>query len=119
VRILLVGMSNMLSNIVTAALAQVRDFVVVGNIREHEDLSSQIRKTSADAIIVQARQPGTAESFVPLLRSFPALIVVEIGPSGSGFVHQLHPRSIRITELSADALQSVLRIGSGWSGIPE
>ena len=109
----------MLSNIVTAALAQVRDFVVVGNIREHEDLSSQIRKTSADAIIVQARQPGTAESFVPLLRSFPALIVVEIGPSGSGFVHQLHPRSIRITELSADALQSVLRIGSGWSRIAE
>jgi hypothetical protein len=105
-------MSNMLSNIVTAALDQARDLLVVGSIGEHEDLLSQIRQTSADAIIVQARQPGPAETFGPLLYSFPALTVVALEPTGGGFIHQLRPYSIRIAEFSADLLKSVLRTGS-------
>jgi hypothetical protein len=115
VRILLVGTSSMFSNIVTAALAQAHDLVVVGNIGEHDDLFSQIRQTSADAIIVQGRQPGAAESFAPLLRSFPALTVVAIDPTGSGFVHQLRPYSVHVAEFSADVLQSVLRTGFGYN----
>ena len=114
VRILLVGMSNMLSSIITAALAQAHDFVVVGNIDEHEDLFYQIRQTSADAVIVQSHEPGAAESFVPLLRSFPTLTVVTIeSDSNVGFLHQLRPHSTRLPELSADLLKSVLRTGSG------
>jgi DNA-binding NarL/FixJ family response regulator len=112
VRILLVGMSNMLSSIITAALAQAHDFVVVGNIGEHEDLFSQIRQTSADAVIVQTHGPGAAEPFVPLLRSFPTLKVMAIESDCSvGFLHQLRPHSTRFPELSADVLQSVLRTG--------
>jgi hypothetical protein len=114
VRILLVGTSNMLSNIVTAALAQAHDLVVVSNIGEHEDLASHIRLTSADAVVVQAREPGGVERFAPLLRSFPALTVVAIDPTGSGFVYQLRPYSIRVAEFSADVLQSVLRTGFGY-----
>ena len=114
VRVLLVGTSSMFSNIVTAALVEARDIVVVGHIGEHEDLVSQIRLTGADAVVVQAREPGGVERFAPLLRSFPALTVVAIDPTGSGFVYQLRPYSIRVAEFSADVLQSVLRTGFGY-----
>jgi hypothetical protein len=103
-------MSNMLSNIITAALAHVPDIVVVGNVGDGEDLASEIRFTNADALILQSSQPDAVENFAPLLRSFPALKVVAIDGTGtSGFFHQLRPYSTRLAQLSADVLQSVLR----------
>jgi hypothetical protein len=108
-------MSNMLCNIITAALAQAPDIVVAGNVGECEDIASEVRLNTADAVIVQVREPGTAEDFAILLRSFPALKIIAIDYTGVGFVHQLRPYSIRIAELSADVLQSVLRTGSPTS----
>jgi hypothetical protein len=103
-------MSNMLSSVVTAALAPAPDLVVAGQVGADEDLTVQIRLTRADAVIVQSSRPGAADSFVPLLRCFPALKVVAIdGTSSNGFVHQLRPYSFRLPELSAHLLQSVLR----------
>jgi hypothetical protein len=115
VRILLVGMSNMLSDIVTAALVHAHDFVVVGNIGEREDLLSQIRQTRADVVIVQSLQSGAPESFLPMLHVFPTLTIVAIGPTGSGLAHQLRLHSVRIAELSVETLQSVLRTDPDWS----
>jgi hypothetical protein len=112
VRVLLAGMSNMLSNIITAALVHAPDIVVAGNVGECEDIASAIRLNAADAVIVQAREPGAAEDFATLLRSFPAVKIVAIDSVGSGFLHELRPYSVRIAELSVDVLQSVLRTGS-------
>jgi hypothetical protein len=110
VRILLAGMSNMLSSIITAALAQAPDLVVAGQIGYDEDLTTQISLTNAYAVITQSSTPAAIERFVPLLRRFPELKVVAIhGTSSSGFVHQLRPYSTRLPELSADVLQAVLR----------
>jgi hypothetical protein len=110
VRILLAGTSNMLSSIIRAALAQVPDLEIVGQVGEHEDLTAQIAFTNADAVITQSSPPGAIERFAPLLRRVPGLKVVAIdGASNSGFVHQLRPYSTRLPELSAEVLQSVLR----------
>lgn len=99
----------MLSSIVTAALAQAPDLVVAGQSGDDEDLTAQISLTSANAVITQSTRPGAVERFVPLLRRFPTLKVVAIDSvSNTGFVHQLRPYSIRLPELSADVLQSVL-----------
>ena len=70
-RILLAGMSNMLSSIITAALAQAPDLVVAGQIGDDEDLTAQISLTKADAVITQSSTPEAIERFVPLLRRFP------------------------------------------------
>jgi hypothetical protein len=78
VRVLLVGMSNMLSDILMGVLAQVPDCVVAGNVGEGEDLAAEIRTNRANALILQSDQPGTTESFAMLLRRFPALKVVAI-----------------------------------------
>jgi hypothetical protein len=110
VRILFAGTSNMLSSIITAALAQAPDLVVAGQIGDDEDLTAQISMTNADAVITQSGTPGAIENFVPLLRRFPELKVVAIhSASNRGFVHQLRPYSTRLPELSADVLQAVLR----------
>src|SRR5271169_3540957 len=76
VRILLAGMSNMLSNIVTAALARAPDIVVAGHVADTDNLASQICFTGADAVIVQTSRPSAAATFLPLLHTFSTLKVV-------------------------------------------
>jgi hypothetical protein len=118
VRILLVGMSNMLSTIVTAAITHAADIVVAGRVADGEDLGTKIGLLSADAVIAQTDRPDVAESFLPLLHSFPALKVMAInGDCSRGFLHQLRPQSIRLPEISADLLQSVLltQISVTWN----
>jgi hypothetical protein len=124
VRILLAGMSNMLSAIVTAAIAHAADIVVAGRVADGEDLGTKIGLLSADAVIAQTDRPDAAESFLPLLHSFPALKVMAINCDCSrGFLHQLRPQSIRLPEISADLLQSVLRTqisvtwNTDWSAV--
>jgi hypothetical protein len=109
-RILLAGMSNMLSAIITAAIAHAADLVVAGRVGDDEDLATKIGLIGADAVIVQTERPDVAESFLPLLRGFPALKVMAINSDCShGFLHQLRPQSIRLPEISADLLRSVLQ----------
>jgi hypothetical protein len=109
VRVLLVGMSNMLSSIV-AAIAQAPDIVVAGQVSGNEDLAVKIGLTNADALIVQTDQPGAVEQFLPLLGIFPGLKVIAIDREcSSGFLHHLRPNVVRLPELSADLIQSVLR----------
>jgi hypothetical protein len=110
VRILLAGMSNMLANIVAAALALAPDVVVVGSASEDDDVAAEVRATRAEALVTQALQPESGEIFRPLLVCFPALKVIAIaGDGGSGFVHELRLASTRLAELSAAALQAALR----------
>jgi hypothetical protein len=103
-------MSNMLSSIVTAAIAQAPDIVVAGQVGEKKDLPMKVGVIGADAVIVQSDHADVAESFMPLLTAFPALKVIAIqSDCNSGFLHQLRPHSIRLPLVSADLLQSALR----------
>jgi len=101
VRILLAGMSNMLSSIITAAIAHAADIVVAGRVGNEEDLVTKVGSIGADAVIVQTDRPDAIDSFV----------------------HQLRPQSIRLPEISADLLQSVLRTqisvtwNTDWSAV--
>ena len=124
VRILLAGMSNMLSAIITAAIAHAADIVVAGRVGNEEDLVTKVGSIGADAVIVQTDRPDAIDSFVPLLRGSPALKVMAINSDCSrGFLHQLRPQSIRLPEISADLLQSVLRTqisvtwNTDWSAV--
>jgi hypothetical protein len=103
----------MLSDIITAALAQTPEFVVTGNVSRDQGIAREIRLANADAVIMEVSEPGAPENFAPLLLSFPALKVVAIDSAGdTGYVHQLRPYSIRLAELSAEILQTALRANS-------
>jgi hypothetical protein len=103
-------MSNMLFDIVTAAIAQAPDITVAGQVGENEDLAAKVDLVGVDAVIVQSDRPDSAEIFASLLRRCPALKVIAIrSDCSSGSLHQLRPYSIRLPELSADLLQSALR----------
>jgi hypothetical protein len=108
-RVLLVGMSNMLSNIVAAVLARAPDIVVVGHVANEADLAAEIRLSGADAAIVHTDEPAAATAFTPLLLLFPELKVVAIdAASRAGFLHQLRQYSTAFTEVSTDALLAAL-----------
>lgn len=108
-RILLVGLSNMLSDIVTAALGPLPEITMIGRITGSGNLARKIRLMKADAVIAQSSEPANSGPFLPLLRSFPALKLVAIDSAGAtGFVHQLRPSSLRLTELSAGVLYTAL-----------
>jgi hypothetical protein len=53
-------MSNMLSNIIAAALAHAPDIVVAGDVGECGDIASEVRPNTADAAIVQVKQRSAA-----------------------------------------------------------
>ena len=108
-RILLVGLSNMLSDIVTAALATLPEITMVGRITGAGDLAGEIRLMKADAVIAQSSEPANSGPFLPLLRSFPELKLVAIDSAGvAGFLHQLRPSLLHLTELSAEVLYTAL-----------
>ena len=114
-RILLAGMSNMLTSIITAALQLLPDMVIVGVANGRHDLADRVRTVEADGVIIQVADPGDFEQFRPLLMSFPSLRVIGIKHDRkSTFVHELHPRSTQLVELSAASLLAALR-----SGLPE
>jgi hypothetical protein len=110
-------MSNMVFSLVTAALSPEPDIVIAGRIAGSGDLATEIRLTGADALIVQTDQPGATDVFAPLLSIFPNLAVVAIdsGCTG-GFVHRLRPCTLRLLEISAGVLQTVLHAEPGSTG---
>ena len=117
VRILLAGMSNMLSSIVTAALSQEPDIIITGQIPASDDLASEIQGANADVLIVQMDPPSATDIFLPLLGSFPNLVVMAINSGCTGgFVHRLRPCSLRVPEISAGVLKTILRAQPGSDG---
>jgi hypothetical protein len=99
----------MLSDIVTAALAPLPGITVAGRVNNSKNLAIEIRLANAEAVITQAVEPHKADQFLQLLQTFPELKVVAIDSAGNeGFLHQLRPWSLRLTELSADVLVGAL-----------
>jgi DNA-binding NarL/FixJ family response regulator len=109
-RVLLAGMSNMLVSIITAALQQSTDIVIVGAVSERVSLTRRIRATRAEAVIMQVAEPDDFDHFRPLLLNFPTLKIIGIkGDGKSAFVHELYPRSTQFVELSAATLLAALQ----------
>jgi DNA-binding NarL/FixJ family response regulator len=115
-RILLAGMSTMLTGIVTAALEQSPDITIAGVASASNDLAVQVRSLQADAVVIQVAEPGESGLFRPLLLSFPTLKVIAISSDGKGgFLHEMRPRSMRLVELSAATLLAALQAGPAQS----
>jgi DNA-binding NarL/FixJ family response regulator len=113
-RILLAGMSTMLSGIVTAVLEQSPEITIVGITNESNDLAAQVGSAQADAVVIQVAEPGESGRFRPLLLSFPALKVIAItGDGKGGFLHEMRPWSMQLVELSAATLLAALQAGPG------
>jgi hypothetical protein len=111
-RILLAGMPNMLTGIITAALQQSPDVAIAAVVNERKSLSRQIRASRAEAVIMQIAEPGNFEHVRSLLLSFPTLKIIGIRSDGeSAFLHELHSRSTQLVELSAATLLAALQPG--------
>lgn len=108
-RILLAGMSTMLSNIVSAVIEQLPDSTVAGRVEDRALLLVEVGLVNADVVMLQDPHPEAAQSFLTLLRSFPTVRVVAITDDGSsGYLHEMRLTSAHLPELSACVLQAAL-----------
>src|SRR5215471_14622020 len=81
-RIILAGMSNMLTSIVTAALEQTPEVIIAGVADGDDDLADNIDAAQAAGVILKAKQPDDFERFRPLLLKFPVLKVIVVTDDG-------------------------------------
>jgi len=103
----------MLNSVITAVLENKPQISVAGIVGEHDDLAAAIRAAGADAVVVQAAEPGASAHYRALLSSFPALKVIAIASDGKGgFLHEMRPWSLPLVELSAESLLAALSEGS-------
>lgn len=103
-RILLAGMTNMLSQLVSEIVTH-SDHVLVGRIDAADDLPATILSTRTDILLIQTKDFAKGEALWPLLYNFPTLTIVTIAASGQdGFVHELRPYAFPLGEMSADVL---------------
>jgi DNA-binding NarL/FixJ family response regulator len=115
-RILLAGMSPMLTEIVSAALEQAPDITIASVASERNDLVAQVRSAQADAVVIQVAEPGETGRFRPLLLSFPILKVIAITEDGKlGCLHEMRPWSTQLVELSAATLLAAQQVGPAQS----
>ncbi len=106
---MLAGMTNMLSTIVTAVIAEIPDGLVAGRIGRDEALDAAVMAAGADVIVLQDEHPGDVARHAALLRRFPRLRVVELTADGMNcFVHQMRPSAIFVADLSAGRLRGAL-----------
>ncbi|MDQ6869491.1 MAG: hypothetical protein M3178_14365 [Pseudomonadota bacterium] len=77
-RALLVGMSNMLFQIVTGVLATLPESVVVGRVADPANVAAEVGSTNVDVVVIQVGAQQNVDDVWPLLHRFRTLKVVTI-----------------------------------------
>jgi hypothetical protein len=113
VRILLADMTTMLASIVSAAVGTAPDLQFAGRAMPGGNIAAHIRRTRADALVLQSIHADRSAAMWPLLKDFPSLKILAITPDcHAGFVHELRPHVTQFGEISAESLAEALRGGA-------
>jgi hypothetical protein len=113
-RVLLLGIPNLLAGIIRSALADSPIILLDERLDGPDDLSVKVKSTGADAVIMRDGPLTRVETSVALLKSFPSLKVVVISKNGrSGTLRELRLHTVRIKELSTGILKRVLLEDTG------
>jgi hypothetical protein len=100
----------MLLDILSHVVASEPDMVVVGWVKDYEDLLAATRRARANVILVGQAVEDDQEKYASLLRARPRLKVVAIvGDGKTGFLCELRPQCVPLGEISADALRTAIR----------
>ena len=116
-RILLASMPRMLIEMITQIIANEPDFVIVGAIPECSDLTSAVRRSKADLLIVgQLSLAEAADVTAVLSSSYPAKILTIAENGQCGTLHELRPHCKTLADISAASLVAAIRTAIGPSG---
>jgi hypothetical protein len=115
-RILLASMPRMLIEMIARILANEPDFVIVGAIPECSDLTSAVRRSQADLLIVgQSSLPEAADVTAVLSSSYPGKILTVAENGRCGTLHELTPHCETLADISATSLIAAIRRAIGPS----
>ncbi len=110
VLILLAGMPTMLATIMRSAALGVREAVVEDWDPSEGSLVEVLRSHAPDIVILADERPGADQRYPRLLEEFPRTRIVVIDADGRrGHLHEMRACSVRIDELSIEALTALLR----------
>jgi chemotaxis response regulator CheB len=105
VNILLVGLPNLLMQIISTVLSASPGLITVGRADDADTLAAQVRQVTADVVII----PDGLVSPHALLRECPAIRIISLDHDGSGAIlYHLQVQAVRLKELSAELLNAVL-----------
>jgi hypothetical protein len=112
-RILIASMPEMLMEMIAQIIAREPDFVIVGEIAECSDLTSAVRRSHADLVIVG--QLSLAEANVPavLSSSYPAKILTITENGRCATLNELRPHREIFVDISAAGLVAAIRTAIG------
>lgn len=118
VRILLASMPRMLLDMLAEIIATEPQFSIVGALAERSDLTSVVRRTQADLVIVG--QSSIEEDVDPLLvlaSIYPAKLLAIMENGQDGVLHELRLHREPVAELSTAALVARIwaAVGTGLS----
>jgi hypothetical protein len=110
IRILLARMPKMLLDILSHIVASEHDMVIIGWVKDDEDLLMVAQRTRANVILVGHTAEDERQKYASLLLRRPRIKVVAIASDGrTGLLYELRPQRIPLGEMSADALRSAIR----------
>lgn len=115
IRILLIGVSGMLNEIVRAAIASEPDMTVVDSLlRRDEGLGAFTRQHRIDVVIYPASDGGfDGDAILGLLKANPRLSLVALdGERDAGTLHRLAPAHDAIGRLAQSSLAAAIRAGA-------
>ncbi len=122
IRIVLIDMPRMLSEIVERVLVDVREAAIVAKVSQPADLVSALDEARADLAIAG---PSVADepSLLELVTARPRMkALAVVGDGERAVLYDLAPRRIPLGELSAGVLLAALRLAAAeltWVTAPE
>jgi hypothetical protein len=117
IRILLIGVSGMLNEIVSAAIASEPDMTVVDSLaRPDESLGAFTRQRHIDVVIYPAPDGGfDDDTILRLLKANPRLSLLALnGERDAGTLHRLAPAHDAVGRLAQSSLAAAIRAGAGF-----
>lgn len=110
VRILLAGMSRMLTDIVRTIIVSQDDFELAGEVVGNADVAHAADDAAADVVILGLTVRGGATSCVDVLYTRPCIKVVTIEPGGRrAMFHELQSSVVSLGEISPETLIAAVR----------
>jgi hypothetical protein len=117
IRILLIGVSGMLNEIVSAAIALEPDMTIVDSLlRRDEGLGAFTRQRRIDVVIYPAADGCfDDDTILGLLKANPRLSLLALdGERDAGTLHRLAPAQDAIGRLAQSSLAAAIRAGAGF-----
>jgi hypothetical protein len=110
IRILLVRLPRMLSDLITDIVRRESDVAVVGDLADAGGVGDAITRTGASFVIVGLDDGDLPAAWVPVLRDHPTVRLLGLSAQGrTAYLYELRPHAVPVGELSTDLLVDLVR----------